>query len=471
MSGFPKQRRKTDGMEKTNKKTRGLPINAVTVPVAVVLAVLHTMIIVLILMVNHASTDISNTMSSTSMYLEDATSLQAGSSVMSETSSAFVLTPALEDGTVNTGPLMSYIAELGVPRRGSDVLGKFEDREISEAGREALEQDAATADHMADIQVHAISLIRSVYPLPDTPQLATLPEVALTAEELAMPDEARLELASRMMISMDYARSKQIVSESINTCVAEIRSAAYAKAAVMGRKLGMLRTLLWVVTITIVVLLACFFVVLYRQLVFPLNNCTRLITSNDSLDEGKGLREVRVLASAYNALLKRRDALDAILRSAAETDALTNLPNRYRFEQYLLESGEGGYSMAVLLFDINFLKMTNDSQGHLAGDKLIRDAAECISTCFGSGPDESCFRFGGDEFAAIIKNCDEQVIHAKIRRFEEMQKDKGVSISMGYAYVRDVGTTTFKKLLDEADRKMYTRKKAYHQECGEENRE
>ena len=286
-----------------------------------------------------------------------------------------------------------------------------------------------------------------------------------------MPDEARLELASRMMISMDYARSKQIISESINTCVAEIRSAAYAKAAVMGRKLGMLRTLLWVVTITIVVLLACFFVALYRQLVFPLNNCTRLITSNDSLDEGKGLREVRVLASAYNALLKRRDALDAILRSAAETDALTNLPNRYRFEQYLLESGEGGYSMAVLLFDINFLKMTNASQGHLAGDKLIRDAAECISTCFGSGPDESCFRFGGDEFAAIIKNCDEQVIHAKIRRFEEMQKDKGVSISMGYAYVRDVGTTTFKKLLDEADRKMYTRKKAYHQECGEENRE
>ena len=457
-------------MEKAKKRTRGIPINAVTVPVAITLAVLHVLIVVSILMVNHASGDISATMSNTSMYLEDATSLQAGSSVMSETSSAFVLTPVLEDGTVNTGPLMSYINELGVPRRGDDVLRKFENREISDAGREALELAAATADHMYETQIHAISLIRSVYPLPETPQFAPLPEVELTDEELAMPEAARLELAAGMMISMDYARSKQIISESVNTCVAEIRSAAYAKAAVMGRRLGMLRMILWIVTGTIVVLLACFFVVLYRQLVFPLNSCSRLIASNDSLDEGKGLREVRVLASAYNALLKRRDALDAILRSAAETDALTNLPNRYRFEQYLLESGERGYSMAVFLFDINYLKQTNDTQGHLAGDRLIRDAAECISTCFGSGPDESCFRFGGDEFAAIIKNCDEHAIRGKIRRFEDMQKDKGISISMGYAYARDVGTTTFKKLLDEADQKMYTRKKAYHQEH-EEHRE
>lgn len=457
-------------MENKKTRTRGIPINAVTVPVAITLAVLHVLIVVSILMVNHASGDISVTMSNTSMYLEDATSLQAGSSVMSETSSAFVLTPALEDGTVNTGPLMSYINELGVPRRGDDVLRKFENREISDAGREALELAAATADHMYETQIHAISLIRSVYPLPETPQFAPLPEAELTDEELAMPEAARLELAAGMMISMDYARSKQIISESVNTCVAEIRSAAYAKAAVMGRRLGMLRMILWIVTGTIVLLLACFFVVLYTQLVFPLNSCSRLIASNDSLDEGKGLREVRVLASAYNALLKRRDALDAILRSAAETDALTNLPNRYRFEQYLLESGEHGYSMAVFLFDINYLKQTNDTQGHLAGDGLIRDAAECISTCFGSGPDESCFRFGGDEFAAVIKNCDEQAIRGKIRRFEDMQREKGVSISMGYAYAQDVGTTTFKKLLDEADQKMYTRKKAYHQEH-EENRE
>ena len=40
---------------------------------------------------------------------------------------------------------------------------------------------------------------------------------------------------------------------------------------------------------------------------------------------------------------------------SAETDALTNLPNRYRFEQYLVEAQDSGSSMAVMLFDVNFL--------------------------------------------------------------------------------------------------------------------
>ena len=74
----------------------------------------------------------------------------------------------------------------------------------------------------------------------------------------------------------------------------------------------------------------------------------------------------------------RRAGLESILRTAAETDALTGLPNRYGFEQYLLESGQSGYAMAVFLFDINYLKTTNDTKGHAAGDDLIRSAAECI---------------------------------------------------------------------------------------------
>ena len=165
-----------------------------------------------------------------------------------------------------------------------------------------------------------------------------------------------------------------------------------------------------------------------------------------------------MVAAAYNDVLKRRDTLDNILRSAAETDALTNLPNRYRFEQYLLESGERGYSMALLLFDVNYLKRTNDTEGHLAGDKLIRTAADCISSCFG----EYCFRFGGDEFAAIVKDCTPEKIDQMVARFEETEKAKNVSISLGYAYAREVGDTTFRQMMDEADKKMYEMKRQNH---------
>lgn len=445
-------------------KRKGVPINAVTVPVAVALAVLHVMIVVVILMVNNVSGSLSGIMSRTSQYLTDATSLQAGSSAISEMTTAFILTPVLEDGELNVGPLMGYIGELSVPRRADDVVKLFEDRPISVEAREKLNTAADAARAMFEVQVHALSLVRSVYPLPDEPQFAALPQVELTEEERAMPEAARLGLASRMVIAPDYTQLKQVVSQNVTACVDMIRDAAYGQAAITGGKLAMLRTLLWVVTGAIVVLLSIFFVMLYRQLIYPLNTCTKRIQSNSSLKEDQGLREVRVLASAYNALLKRRDALDAILRSAAETDALTNLPNRYRFEQYLLESAENGYSMAMFLFDINYLKQTNDTQGHLAGDRLIRDAAECIATCFGNGPDGCCFRFGGDEFAAILKNCDPTMIEDKIKRFNEAEQQKGISVSLGYAYTPDVGRTTFKALLDEADRHMYARKKQMHLE-------
>ena len=215
---------------------------------------------------------------------------------------------------------------------------------------------------------------------------------------------------------------------------------------------------MWAVTLTIIAILTVTFVLLFTQLILPLGKMARTILSGSAPNETDGFREVRLLAAAYNDVRNRRDALDNILRSAAETDALTKLPNRYRFEQYVLEAEESGYSVAVLLFDVNYLKSTNDTLGHLAGDKLLVSAAECISRCFG----ENCFRFGGDEFAAIVRDCTPESIEKMISQFEEAEKEQNISISYGYAYTDEIGNTSFKKLLNEADKKMYAHKEYIH---------
>ncbi|MBP5466359.1 MAG: GGDEF domain-containing protein, partial [Clostridia bacterium] len=169
-------------------------------------------------------------------------------------------------------------------------------------------------------------------------------------------------------------------------------------------------------------------------------------------------KEVRTVAGAYNEVHKRRDALDAILRSAAETDALTGVQNRYCYEQYLLELSESDCSGAVFLFDINFLKQTNDTKGHEAGDNLIRAVAECIVDCFG----KDCFRLGGDEFAAIVKNCTHESVAEMIKRFESETKKRNVSVSFGWAYTYRIANTNLKFLMNEADQKMYEQKKRIH---------
>ena len=77
---------------------------------------------------------------------------------------------------------------------------------------------------------------------------------------------------------------------------------------------------------------------------------------------------------------------------------------------------------------------------------------------FGTDDGKNCFRFGGDEFAAFVKNCDETKLNSLISRFEELQKSYGVSIAFGYAYTEDISNTTYEKLFGKADKDMYARK-------------
>ncbi len=76
----------------------------------------------------------------------------------------------------------------------------------------------------------------------------------------------------------------------------------------------------------------------------------------------------------------------------------------------MLEDGEP-MQFAIVIFDVNGLKQVNDTLGHNAGDRYIKDACEMICTSFKRSP---IFRIGGDEFAVIAQGAsyehlDEQI--------------------------------------------------------------
>ena len=453
-------------MKDTLKKKQGHSANAVMLPIIAVLAALHLSIVILIFSMNTTSMQLSRQMQQAGHHAEVATSLLAGSSLMSESCSHFVLMPLTEEGEVNTFPLIAYANELGVDRRGDQVVEKFRAFPVSEEAFRRISDAAQSANYLMENQLHAISLVGSVYPIPDKQELDAIQLRELSAEELAMPDEQKLSAARSLILNSEYSRNKQAVSENVYACVDSMNEESGRAVSATARQIAALRALLWIATAAVILILILNFVILYRQMIFPLGAIVRLIETDDSLNDSIGLREIRLLSSAYNRLLKRRAGLESILRTAAETDALTGLPNRYGFEQYLLESGQSGYSMAVFLFDINFLKTMNDTKGHAAGDDLIRSAAECIHDCFGVIDENNCFRFGGDEFAAVEKNCSTEKLEQMVTRFEEAQKQRNISISWGYAYTDEIGDTTFKKLMDEADRQMYARKEAIHKKMG-----
>ena len=442
------------------KNLGGIPANRVMVPLILILVILHVIIIGLIVNISSRSSELSDTMRRSSLYIEDATSLLAGSSLMSESSANFVLLPVTANGELNFSPLAAYAGELAVDRRGNQVMEKFQHYDVSQEAKETLAVAADAANQMMDTQLHAIALVTSVYPLPDVQPVNTIPIPALPAEEESWPAEQKLSTAESLILSSEYGQNKQAVSVNVNACVGMIKEEMGRQAAENGQRVSSLHATLRVVTGAIILLQIVIFTGLYRLLIRPLGSSVRLITEDRPLDEGKGLREMRLLAFAYNGLLRRRDALEGILRSAASTDALTNLRNRYGYEQYVLDMSEG--PVGVILFDVNFLKRTNDTEGHAAGDRLLKSSADCISVCFGNQERNNCFRFGGDEFVAVVKGVSAAELDQMIQRFREDQRGRGISVSWGSACTDAIENTTIKALMDLADKELYQCKETMH---------
>ena len=470
-AGLQSDLRNSPSHKTVNKQPRnrwnGVSAQKLLIPIIAVLVILHALIIYLIISINSTSGVLSATMQRSGAYTSDATSLLASTSMMSETSSNYILLPTLEDGSANIGPLVAYTEALDSDDRGDSVSARFREYEVSPQIVGLMDEAAACHNEMVENQLHAIALVSSVYPLPAIPPLAglTLPE--LTKEEKAYSNEEKLAAGRYLILGEKQGANKSTVSENVNSVIGMIQGASQEMSMATGQKLMVLRVIMWVVTLTIILILAVTFIMLYRQLVSPLGKFVKLIAKDSPLDERKGMKEVRLVADAYNKLLERRDALDTILRSAAETDTLTNLPNRYSFQQFILDLAKEPSSVAVFLFDVNYLKQTNDTQGHSAGDQMLRNAADCIAQCFDMAQEGACFRIGGDEFAAIIRGHNEIEIVRMLAKFDKLQEERKVSISYGYEYTDSMEQTTVKELLDQADQNMYKHKKRVHGEHGQ----
>jgi diguanylate cyclase (GGDEF)-like protein/PAS domain S-box-containing protein len=115
---------------------------------------------------------------------------------------------------------------------------------------------------------------------------------------------------------------------------------------------------------------------------------------------------------------EERERLHAELEVRAITDGLTGLYNHAHFYQRLDEEVERSERykrrFTVVMMDVDAFKHFNDSRGHQAGDEMLRLLADCIRT--GIRGSDLAFRYGGDEFAAILLNADSSRAQAVVSR-------------------------------------------------------
>lgn len=159
------------------------------------------------------------------------------------------------------------------------------------------------------------------------------------------------------------------------------------------------------------------------------------------------------------------------MRQLAMMDALTGLQNRYYFEESLRETiayqkRHSDYDFCLLLIDLDGFKSVNDTYGHLVGDELLKIVANILKNNVREG--DSVSRFGGDEFAILMRNPGsclhaEKVANKLIHGLSQPQNTCGHIVNIGAT----IGISCFSyppadpdSVIREADRMLYAGKAA-----------
>ena len=159
--------------------------------------------------------------------------------------------------------------------------------------------------------------------------------------------------------------------------------------------------------------------------------------------------------------ITERKTIEKRLRYLSEVDILTNLYNRYSFEEKVKElDKEEYYPLGIIMGDVNGLKIVNDTFGHLEGDKLLINTANILKEI--CDPNKYIFRWGGDEFMILMPNSDEKKcvdIMKKInKRCREIQYDFiQINIALGEAVKKSIDEDVY-ECIKKAEEKVYLKK-------------
>lgn len=167
------------------------------------------------------------------------------------------------------------------------------------------------------------------------------------------------------------------------------------------------------------------------------------------------------------------------LEKLATQDGLTGIANQRKFQESLIrewrQCARNKKSLAIILADVDFFKIYNDTFGHLAGDQCLKKVAKLFDR-LARRPGDLAARYGGEEFILILSDTDREgagKISESLRKDVEAlaiphqrpDKKPFLTISLGYSARFPIHDIDPYILVEEADRALYLSKRNGRNRC------
>lgn len=205
------------------------------------------------------------------------------------------------------------------------------------------------------------------------------------------------------------------------------------------------------------------------EIVVPLKGRDRVLgvlIADSALPDAFSPRDVGLMEAMAGAVAAAIEVgeLHRQVQEQAIRDPLTGVYNRREFhvrlQQEIARSDRVCTPVTVCLMDLDRLKQTNDSRGHLAGDQLLVLLARVLT--LHCRPSDVVSRWGGDEFALIFPESDRQMAQGVLHRtLAVLAREGGAEVSYGLASYPDEAQDA-QGLLARADQEMYAMKRMHH---------
>lgn len=295
-----------------------------------------------------------------------------------------------------------------------------------------------------------------------------------SADSSLIPVVRELEIGTSGNSLFSYTFQKKAKQMSFRSLSNGMRLAITAPKAEIDASKQRLLTQIVVSVLIIVALSVTATVFMTRKLVRPLkelNVAAQKIANGDlsiTLTQ-QSKDEVGTLADSFQQTVSHLQRYIDYINGLAYRDALTGVKNKTAYQDAVQQMEErmrvGRPQFGVVVFDINYLKYTNDHFGHDFGDMLIINACRLISQTFRRSP---VFRIGGDEFVVILEGEDLTLYAQLFDDFEDFlhkanlnaRNDSKISIARGIAIYNAETDLVFGNVFQRADDAMYENKKA-----------